>query len=370
MRFLFVTTVGSTMSFFISLTKKLIGEGHTVDIAANDTIKPVPGIYSELGCRVFRISCMRTPLSINNLKAVRELRAIAVNGGYDIVHCHTPVAGVCARLACRSLRKKGLRVFYTAHGFHFYRGAPLINRLAYYPIERLCSRFTDTLITINREDFDLAERKMHAQRAAYINGVGVELSYFRSPVKDRNLMRRELGIPENAFLLISVGELNHNKNHSLVIRALSKLEDKRVHYLIVGVGPLMDELISLSRKLGVSDRVHLAGFRTDMPEVYHCADVNVLPSVREGLGLAAIEGMAAGLPLICSENRGTREYACAYRDAGFDCFCGDADDYRDAIVKLMEDDELRRRLSEAGQSIAEPFSAERADAAMLKLYFE
>ena len=161
------------MRFFIQLVKELVEEGHTVDIAANTSISNVPNEYIELGCNVFPISCTRSPLERGTVTAIKQLKQVVSVGNYDIVHCHTPIAAMCTRLACRKVRKQGTRVFYTAHGFHFYKGAPLKNWLLYYPVEKLCAYWTDVLITINQEDYVLAQGKLAAKRIEYIPGVGI-----------------------------------------------------------------------------------------------------------------------------------------------------------------------------------------------------
>lgn len=307
MKILYVTTVGMTMNFFKALVGELIKEGHAVDIACNEDEYKVDDFFQKLGCKVYHIGCVRSPLSKSNLEAVKELKKIVSENHYDIVHCHTPVAGVCTRLACKSFRKNGLKVIYTAHGFHFYQGAPLKNWLVYYPIEKYCSRFTDVLITINQEDYALAKKKMKAKKTEYVPGVGIDVDKFRNTVVDRTAKRKELGIPENAFLLLSVGELNANKNHQIVIRALAQLNDSNIHYMIAGKGDLHDELIDLANRLGVSEQVHLLGYRKDVAELYKTADVYCLPSIREGLNVSVMEAMASGLPVICSCIRGNTD---------------------------------------------------------------
>ena len=163
MKILYVTTIGSTMNFFKSFIGELISEGHTVDIACNNSKSPVPEIYSDWGCNIYPISCTRSPMNKGTVKAISELKKIVAENKYDIVHCHTPIAAMCTRLACKDLRKNGVRVIYTAHGFHFYNGAPKKNWLMYYPVEKICAKYTDTLITINKEDYEFAKKKMKAK---------------------------------------------------------------------------------------------------------------------------------------------------------------------------------------------------------------
>ena len=345
MKILYVTTISLTMnSFFKPHIRMLVEEGHQVDIACNDRDLALDSLYSELGCRFHRVDFSRSPLSSGNLRAYGQLKKVIQAGGYDIVHCHTPNASVITRLVCRRFRRKsGLRVFYTAHGFHFYRGAPKLNWMVYYPVERLCSRFTDKLITINKEDFELAKTKFKAKEVCHVPGVGVDLSRFREVRVDRAVKRREIGVPEDAFLLFSVGELNENKNHQVIIRALARLHDPKIHYAIAGVGDKREDLLTLARELGVSDQVHLLGYRKDIPELNASADVFCFPSYREGLGLGAIEAMACGIPIVTSDVHGINDYS---EDGvtGYKCPPADAEGFAYALKRLMDSPEARHRM--------------------------
>lgn len=307
MKVLYVTTVGATMGFFQEFIRGLLDEGHQVEIACNDKAWEVPAVFREWGCTIHQIDCSRSPLSPANARVVREIRRLVRTNHYDIVHCHTPVAAMCARLACRGFRKDGIKVIYTAHGFHFFKGAPLKNWLVFFPVEWLCSFWTDCLITINTEDYALAQKLLCSPRTEYVPGVGVDIGKFAASTVDRRRKREELGIPENAFLTLSVGELNPNKNHETVLRALSAMNDSSVYYMIAGKGELEQHLIQTASKLGLGDRFQLLGFRDDVPELYHAADVFVHPSFREGLPVSVMEAIASGLPVLCSDIRGARD---------------------------------------------------------------
>ena len=368
MKILYVTTVGITAAFFDNLIRTLLDKGHTVDIACNDRISQVPDCYYDWGCGIYHIDCVRSPFAAANVKAVGQMRRLVCENGYDIVHCHTPVAAFCARIACKDLRKKGVRVFYTAHGFHFYKGAPLKNWLLYYPAEKFCAHFTDTLITINREDYALAERKMKAKKVVYVPGVGIDVNKFRNTKIDRAAKREELGIPEDAFLLLSVGELNENKNHQIVIRALAELNDPSIHYIIAGNGILAENLTALATQLGVVDRVHLLGYRRDVAELYKTADVYVLPSCREGLNVSIMEAMAAGLPVVCSKIRGNVDLID--ESNGIACECRNMHEFEAAINRLYGNRQLREELGQAGSQSVERFSVDEVNREMLRVYTE
>lgn len=327
MRILYVTTVSLTMNtFFKPHIQMLVEAGHEVELACNCSDLALDEFYSRLGCKAHQIDFSRSPLALENSAAFCQLKKVVQNGGYDIVHCHTPNASVITRLVCRPFRKKtGLQVFYTAHGFHFYKGAPKLNWMVYYPVEKFCARFTDKLITINREDYDLAKKCMRAGAVCYVPGVGIDLSKFQNVQVDRGAKRREIGVPEDCVLLLSVGELNENKNHQVVIRALAKLNDPKVHYAIAGTGDKKEYLLQLSAELGLTERVHLLGYRTDVAELYRAADVFCLPSYREGLPVSVVEAMGSGLPCVVSAIRGNVDLiddeggACFYPDQMEEC---------------------------------------------------
>ena len=279
-------------------------QGWIVDGAAN-------GILMNQSCvdtfnSVYNIEWSRSPLDIKHiLKSIKRIKAIVQDGGYDIVHVHTPIAAAVTRLALRHMVKSGkIKIIYTAHGFHFYKGAPLLNWLIYYPIEKYLSRYTDVLITINKEDYEIAKNKMHANKTEYIPGVGVDVEKIQSVKVNRNKKREELGIPNDATVMLSVGELSKRKNHEVVIKALAQLDDKNVVYAVCGKGPLYEYLKGLAHRLSVSERVFLLGFRTDVAEICKASDIFVFPSLQEGLPVALMEAMACDMCCIVSNIRG------------------------------------------------------------------
>lgn len=298
------------MDFFSQLISRLIAEGNRIDIATNEESSPVDTMYRDLGCKIYNIECTRSQFDKGNFKAVRQIENIVKNGNYEIVHCHTPIAAVCTRIACRNARKRGTRVIYTAHGFHFYKGAPLKNWIIYYPVEKLCSRWTDVLITINAEDYELAKRKMKAKRVEYVPGVGIDLEKFAPDMlsaEQKVSIRRSLGLVEDDKMLLSVGELIPRKNHESVIRALARLNDASIKYYICGRGELQQYLQELINNLNLTDSVKMLGFRRDISDLCQCADLFVFPSLQEGLPVALMEAIATKTPVICSNIRGNTD---------------------------------------------------------------
>ena len=239
----------------------------------------------------------------SNLHTHKELKKIIDTNEYEIIHCHTPMGGALGRLAAREARKNGTKVIYTAHGFHFFKGSPLVNWLVYYPAERWLAKYTDVLITINKEDYNRA-KDFKAKRLEYVPGVGIDVDKFKNIEVNKVEKRNSIGINEDDFMVISVGELNKNKNHQVIIRAIAKLRDEKIKYVLCGQGPLENKLRELVNELDLENQVKFLGFRKDIPELMYVADLFAFPSFREGLSLSLMEAMASGLPVVCSKIRG------------------------------------------------------------------
>lgn len=352
--------------FVATLVKNHIAEFHlpylklfqdmgwqTAVAAKNDYENPADCVIPH--CDVFYdVPFERSPLKKGNLTAYRRVKRIIREGGYDIIHCHTPVGAAVARLAARKARKNGSKVIYTAHGFHFYKGAPWLNWLVYFPVEWLLSPLTDVLITINREDYERAKRLLRAKKVVYIPGVGIDVSRFRGNGEQGAALRRELGIPDGAAVLLSVGDLNKNKNHRAVLEALARMENRNLHYVVCGRGPLKEELETFAREKGLADRVRFMGYRDDIPAFYAMADVFVFPSFREGLSVSVMEAMASGLPIVCSRIRGNTDMV---EDGvnGYLTEPGNPDSIAGALRRL-EDGEKREEISRNNLEKAEIYS--------------
>lgn len=223
------------------------------------------------------------------------------------MHCQSPVGGALARLAAH---RRKVRVIYTAHGLHFYQGAPLKNWMLYYPAEKLLAHWTDLLITINREDEALARKKLRAGKICRLPGVGIDISRFSNETCGKRMHREfceKYRIPERAVILLSVGELSRRKNHQTVLQALAGMHRQDVYYVICGQGSLRGELRRQAELLGVAAQVRMTGYQKDVQQLYRNADIFVFPSLQEGLPVALMEAMASGLVCAVSDIRGNRE---------------------------------------------------------------
>lgn len=315
------------------------------------------------------INFARSPLGKSNFGAYRELKKLIDSADFDMIHCHTPMASILCRLAARRARKKGTVVIYTCHGYHFFKGAPLRNWLLFYPAEKLCSGMCDVLININREDYDLSVKKMKTRRIEYIPGVGVDLAKFDSVCADRDAKRAELGLPADACVILSVGELNENKNHSAVIRALAGMKDKNAIYLVAGCGEYEEKLHELARASGVEDRVRLLGFRRDVAELLKAADVFAFTSFREGLPVALMEAMASGLPIVASGIRGNTDLVVDGK-GGFLCRPDDVTAIAEKITVLAESPELREEFGAFNRAYIRDFSSDVVKKKTEALYYD
>lgn len=291
----------------------------------------------------------RNPLKPGNVKAYRMLRKIVEKEQFDLIYCHTPVGAMLARLAGISARKKGTKVIYMAHGFHFYNGAPLLNWMIYYPAEKFLSRFTDGLITINQEDYRRAQ-KFHAGKTILIPGVGIDLDKFQKKEPIRQEIRNKLGIPERKIILMSVGELTKRKNHMAVIEALACLKEYDILYVVCGDGPMKARLRARAEELGVRERVKLLGFRKDIAELHKMADIFVFPSLQEGLPVALMEAMASGLPIVASRIRGNEDLIQNNR-GGYLVKAQDSKQLAEAISKMIKDPEQRDKMEKRNLEI-------------------
>ena len=299
------TIIGFIASFERSDIAILQEMGYEVHIACNcDIFSSREKLKRLEDMKIIKhhISFARNPFDLSNIKAYKSLVRLMKKEKFDIVHCHTPVGGVLGRIAANKAEVP--RIIYTAHGFHFFKGAPKINWLLFYPIEKWLSQYTDILITINDEDYSLASKNFHAKVTERIHGVGVDIDRFLSKKDCRTKKRKELNIQDNEALLLSVGELDKDKNHIEVLEAMKTLGKEGFKFCVAGTGALEDSHKKFIQENGLEDCVKLLGYRKDIPELLQAADIYVFPSLFEGLSVALMEAVAARIPIACSEVRG------------------------------------------------------------------
>lgn len=291
---------------------------------------------------IHHIDFVRNPFHPANIKAIYQIIQLIKKEQFDIVHCNTPVGGVCGRIAANICKVP--IIIYQSHGFHFYKGAPLFNWLIYYPAERLLAHMTDYLLTINSEDYHNAQ-KFQLRKGGKVFptlGVGLNVKKFAECNVNKEEHKRKLGIPAEAIILLTVGEVAKHKNQKILVEALSEIHNDNIYLLICGEGNEEQKLKLFCKKLQVENRVIFLGRRTDIAELCNISDIFCFPSKREGMGIAPLEGMAAGLPLISSNVQGIKDYSVNGK-TGYCLNYNDKEGFRNAIETLAEDSILRKR---------------------------
>ncbi len=369
---LFAATVVKThmMQFHLPYLQMFQQLGWETAVAAKNDYEDPADCQIPYCDTYYNVPFHRIPWKKDNITSYKMLKKIIDEGNFDIVHCHTPVGAMIARLAAMGARKRGTKVIYTAHGFHFFGGAPLRNWLLYYPAEWILSFVTDVLITINKEDYARAGKRLHAKRLEYVPGVGIDTKKFRSTEGKRREKRRELGFGEEDFLILTVAEMTKNKNHITVLNALSLLKDEpefeHIHYLICGRGEMWASLEEDAKNLGISGHVHFLGYRTDAPALYGASDLFAFMTWREGLPVSLMEAMASGMPILCTRVRGNTDLIEDNVNGRF--VDNDAQALAEGILELYRDPEQRAKLGTAAAASVEKYDNQSVHQQMKDIY--
>lgn len=371
MKVLLTATVQSHIcQFHKPLVEVLHEHGCEVHVAARDNLAEKNGLKLDFVERVFNIPFSRSPKSADNIRAYKELKKIIETEHYDVIHCNTPMGGIVTRLVARKVRKTGTQVYYTAHGFHFYQGAPKKNWIVFYPIEKIFSRITDKLITITREDYRLANRKFHC-KVEHMHGVGVDEKRYCSVAREEQLkIRKKFGFSPEQKIILCTGELLANKNQQMAIYAIRKIvkDYPDLQLLLAGNGPDKEELENLIKSIDLEKNVKMLGYVTNLQEYQRIADVSVTCSKREGLPLNVVESMLSGTPVVASKNRGHRELISDGKN-GFIVEINDVESMADNILELLGNSELYSRISKTAREYGKRYSFEKVKKELEKIYF-
>lgn len=370
MKVLLTATVQSHIcQFHKPLVEVLHEHGDEVHVAARNNLAEKNGLKLDFADKVYDVPFSRSPKSIDNLRAYKELKKIIEKEKYDVIHCNTPMGGIVTRLAARKSRKQGTKVYYTAHGFHFYKGAPLKNWLVFYPIEKTFSRITDKIITITKEDFCLAEARFHCS-VEYIHGVGVDDKRYRvTSEEERSRLIEKLNLEENRKYILCVGELLANKNQKMAISAMKILSKRHIDTLLIlaGNGPEKSELEKFIVKNKLEKYVSMLGYVTNLEEYQKIADIAVSCSRREGLPLNIVEAMLSGTPVVASRNRGHKELI----QNGKTGYLVDVDDdvtMANLIMKLLSNKKIYSKIQQNAQNYIKNYTAENVKNELMKVY--
>ena len=352
-KILITSTDMMMMQFLVPHVLHLREQGYQVEVACSEVGGRFAEVQNALGVdSVHKVRLHRSPIKAGNVKGLADLKGIINNGSYDLIWTNEPVMGVMTRLAAKKARKKGAKVMYMAHGFHFFKGASRLNWCLYYPIEKLMASQADVIATVNTEDYQRA-KQFKVGNVVYIHGIGINTDRLKK-IENHTDIRQELGLEPNTFILLSVGELNENKNQEVALRAFAMAKDENMHYVLCGKGAKLEYLKNLTVELGVEKQVHFLGYRKDVVDICYQSNIYVMPSKREGLPVAALEAMYCGLALVTSNIRGLVD-VMQDGDSGYMHSPDDVDGFAESIKKLKADDDLRAKMGVNNQKTVEPY---------------
>lgn len=318
----------------------------------------------------FNIAFPRKPDPIVYFLAYRKLRQLICRNFYDIIHCHTPLPSFIARLAAKKMRKRGTKVIYTAHGFHFFKGAPVLNWLIFFPVELILSRFTDCIITMNNEDYWYVKKHFLNPYTFIIHGMGVDPSIYKKlNDKEKAHVRKDLGFTDEDMIIIYVAEFTYRKNHKFIIEALSGIKGQvpNIKIIFTGKGPLLEKTRELARKRGLNKIISFLGFRNDIPLLTGMADIGISSSRREGLPIGILQEMFCGLPVVATSEKGHLELI-KHGLNGYLFRQDNIKEFQKFLIRLANDTELRKLMGQKSLELASRFSVERSVSEMGDIY--
>ena len=336
-KLLITSTELMMIQFLVPHVKYLSENGFRVEIACSEVGGRMEDVRSALDGVVDAIHVLRlerSPVNPRNFLGYQDLKKLLAKNHYDIIWTNEPVMGVVTRLAANKYRGRGTKVIYMCHGFHFFNGASKVNWAIYYPIERIFAHLCDAIVTMNQEDYDRAQT-FKTRKVYKIPGVGVDTGRFSGGgcPEFRAAKRRQLGLPEDACVVLTVGELTKRKNQTVVLDALGQLNDPNLHYVLCGKGDHLEVLQQQAAQLGLGDRVHFLGYRMDVPEIYRMADYFAFSSIHEGLPFALMEAMQSGLPIVASRIRGNVDLIDD-GVGGILCDTFSAEQFREGLIRI------------------------------------
>lgn len=291
--------------------KTLVEMGYEVHFASNFELE-IDKIKNCNDIKLHQIDFSRNPFSLRNIKAYKQLKKIINTENFDLIHCQSPVGGVITRIAAKEARKHGTKVIYTAHGFHFYKGAPFYYWLLFYSIEKCLSKYTDTIITINLEDYELAKKKFKkCKNIQHISGIGIDSSKFSFNMsnKEKQELKKSLDLKNKDFIMIYTARIDKNKNQMFLIKAMKDVvkNNNNIHLLLVGQDELNGKCQKKVKKYNLNKNIHFLGYRTDVPQLLKISDVAVSVSKREGMPLNVMEAVCSNVPIVALKCRGIKD---------------------------------------------------------------
>lgn len=316
--------------------------------------------------KLYNSNTYRSILSFKDNKiAYKNLINLLSKGDFEVIHCNTPIGGMIGRLCGK--KKKIKKVIYTAHGFHFYKGAPLFNNTILKLAERIMAHWTDAIITMNQEDYEAAKKfKLKKYGKVYfVHGVGIDIEDFKNVKINVKNKRKELNIKDDDIVLISVGDVVQRKNYSLALDVIAKCNNPKLKYLICGLGPEMENLKNKAKSLGIENQIMFLGFRKDIKELLKISNIFLFTTTQEGLPRSLMEAMASGLPCIVSKIRGNVDLI--ENDKGGFC-CDTIDEYVQAINTIIKSKNKVKKYIDHNLKIIKQYDIENVKREIKQIY--
>lgn len=297
------------------------------------------------------------------LSSFRRIEKLMAEEHYDVVFVMSAIAGIVARVHAKRF---GCKVIYIAHGFQFYEGAPKSIWLLFFTLEKILSYVTDTIILTNEDDFDFAKRHFRAKETLFVPGVGVDIEAYEMDADfDRAKEKANWGFDEDDYIIFSAGELSERKNHRIVMDLVRRMDNKKIKYLICGIGTLEEEYRALIREWDMEDQIFLLGYQTDLKRIYGISDVFILPSLNEGLPVCLMMSLAAKTVSVCSDIRGNHELV---RDSRYLFDPKDQADIERSLGYVMGHKEENAKIVDDNYTNLRKYDTEHVDKLMRKIF--
>ena len=361
------TTDNMIWQFLLPHIRHLQQLGNTVECVCSRTGFWFDELKDKHNLVMHEIDFGRNPLKLKNIKAYKALKQLQKEQQYDLVYCQQPVGGLMGRLIGKKFK---IPVIYTAHGFHFFKGCPLVNKLVYKPVEKWLSKYTDVLITINEEDY-INALKMKAKRVYKINGIGIDANKMKVESFDKLAFRKELGLSETDKVVLTVSEINKNKNYIGMLQAVKIMveQDKHIKFVSCGTGVWKDKIAEYAKELGIENNVIFLGYRKDIAKIMNVSDIFFHASFREGLTLSVMEAMSIGLPCVVSNVRGNRDLIVNCK-GGFVVEPTNIEGFAIALTGILDDKELYNKMSQFNKKESEKYTIEKVKYELQEIYKE
>lgn len=352
--------------FLIPQMKYFKEQGYEVHIAAK-----LENLNVQYCDKKYDINFARSINPSQILESYKQMKELFKNEHYDIVSCHTPFGGAVTRFALKACKVKDTKIVYMAHGFHFYKGAPKFNWLCFYPVEKYLAKHTDTVVTINLDDYELAKKKFKTD-VRYVKGVGLDVSKFNFEMDEerKNSYREKLGLEKDDFVMIYPAELLPRKRQTWLINTLSELfkENKHFHLLLPGKDSMNGECQKLVNDLGLDKQIHFLGFRKDVPELITISDLAVSSSKQEGLPVNVMEAMYCGLPLVVTACRGNRDLIENGKN-GYIVGINESKEFCEKVLYFSKlNEEKKKKIKEENKKIIDQYLLDRVIEDIIEMY--